>query len=231
SQPRLTNPSVVAALPLGELDRAVGVQASRDDDTTASSAPAPGSSRQQTLTVPATNTPVPGSVQPVPVDGTLPTPLPEATEEVACGPPADWTEVYEVQRGDTLTRIATLYDVTIAELIDANCIDNPDRITPGDEFVVPPAPGINPNAAGTASGDTDAPAASFTAERQSITGGECVTLNWDVSGARLVSFEGDPVERSGDALVCPLATQTYSLLVVYQDGEQVGYTVTVTVNP
>ncbi len=60
---------------------------------------------------------------------------PTATERT-CTPQAEWEE-YEIQRGDNLTRIATLTGSTVDELIAANCLENPNAIRAGQILYVP----------------------------------------------------------------------------------------------
>lgn len=77
----------------------------------------------------------PGSrpvASPTPVTDASPTPLP--TE-----PPAPTPQVYVVASGDTMSRIAKRFGITVEQLLQANPqIRNPDRITVGDELVIPP---------------------------------------------------------------------------------------------
>ncbi len=48
------------------------------------------------------------------------------------------TDIYTVQRGDTLWKIAQMYKVGISEIIDANPqFKNPDMIFPGQKVTVP----------------------------------------------------------------------------------------------
>ncbi len=44
---------------------------------------------------------------------------------------------YQVQRGDTLSSIAKRYGITVAELIAANDIPNPNLIYPGQKLIIP----------------------------------------------------------------------------------------------
>lgn len=44
---------------------------------------------------------------------------------------------YEVQKGDTLTRIARMYDVSVSELMRINGIRNPRRLRPGQRLRIP----------------------------------------------------------------------------------------------
>ena len=50
-------------------------------------------------------------------------------------------EVYIVQAGDSLLAIATRYGLTVAELVDANKLDNPDFVFSGQRLVIPRAGG------------------------------------------------------------------------------------------
>lgn len=70
------------------------------------------------------------------IPGTAPTPVPT---------PAPVTTVHVVQAGETLYSIARRYGVTVADLVAANGIANPDRINVGQRLeipggTVPPAP-------------------------------------------------------------------------------------------
>lgn len=60
---------------------------------------------------------------------------------------------YTVQRGDTLSEIAVRHDTTVAALVEANDIADPDLIIIGDELTIPGA------------GDAAAPAAAATSEK------------------------------------------------------------------
>jgi LysM repeat protein len=46
--------------------------------------------------------------------------------------------VYIVQKGDSLTRIATHFGVTVAQLVAANDIHNQDHIEEGQRLTIPP---------------------------------------------------------------------------------------------
>jgi LysM repeat protein len=49
----------------------------------------------------------------------------------------DGETVYRVSSGDTLSGIAARYDVSVRQLMDANGITNPDRLSIGQELVIP----------------------------------------------------------------------------------------------
>lgn len=58
----------------------------------------------------------------------------EPAEEPA---PEPEDERYEVQSGDTLSRIANEHDVTIEALVEANELEDPDVLLEGQELVIP----------------------------------------------------------------------------------------------
>ncbi|HYO43144.1 MAG TPA: LysM domain-containing protein, partial [Candidatus Limnocylindrales bacterium] len=53
-------------------------------------------------------------------------------------PPAPTVQVYVVAKGDTMSRIAKKFGVTVEELLAANPqIKNPDKIKIGDPITIP----------------------------------------------------------------------------------------------
>ncbi|MCZ7568921.1 MAG: LysM peptidoglycan-binding domain-containing protein [Ardenticatenaceae bacterium] len=65
------------------------------------------------------------------------TPVPPSPTQAATATTAP-SEVYTVQRGDTLNAIAAHFGVTVACLVAANQITNPDLIRPGQPIAIPP---------------------------------------------------------------------------------------------
>ncbi len=47
---------------------------------------------------------------------------------------------YRVKRGDTLTKIASHFRVSVSAIVSANSVANPDRLTEGQTLRIPPAP-------------------------------------------------------------------------------------------
>lgn len=88
------------------------------DNQTATAAPNTG-----------TQAPGPGGQQPT-------SPAPAATPTPA---PARTPGTYTVQAGDTLGAIAERFGVTIADLVAANGLADPDLIYPGQELTIPAA--------------------------------------------------------------------------------------------
>lgn len=126
-----------------------------------------------------------------------------------CPIPSAWTGFYTVEYGDTLTHIAGLYDLTIDELQRGNCITNPTGLFPGDVLRVPPL---------------ESNQVAFTAEQATISSGACTTLSWRVVDAQVVYLNGDAVAHESNYETCPTTTTTYTLLVLFENGEQTGYT-------
>jgi LysM repeat protein len=73
---------------------------------------------------------------------------PSASQSVATSSPAPTTppgptpQVYVIAAGDTLSKVATRFGLTLEELLAANkdTISNPDKIAIGDEIVIPSKP-------------------------------------------------------------------------------------------
>jgi LysM repeat protein len=65
-----------------------------------------------------------------------------------------------VQKGDTLTSIAKMFGVTVAQLLAANKIRNPDHVEAGQQLTIPPP---------TAAGAPTAPASATTRPRSATT--------------------------------------------------------------
>lgn len=70
---------------------------------------------------------LPFKESPAPADLTTPAPVAEE----------DMPFRYEVQRGDTYNAIAKRYGLTVKALFEANQIDDPNRIFPGQKLVIP----------------------------------------------------------------------------------------------
>ncbi len=71
-------------------------------------------------------------------------PTPAITDTLApCAQPPGWI-VYTIQSGDYLSRIASTYHITLAELRDVNCLGSSSVIRPGQKLYVPgPTSGTN----------------------------------------------------------------------------------------
>ncbi len=104
----------------------------------------------------ATPTPVstPTFIQPTPTFLGAPsiTPLPGTgngtLEPNPCPQPNPEWVAYTIQVGDTLTSLAASTFSTVAALMTANCLDNPDDIRAGDIIFLPMMPGPVPTESG-----------------------------------------------------------------------------------
>ncbi len=233
SNPGPASTQLLAGLPVENLPGAVEVQTVQDPAPAATNRPQP-TAPPTSPAGPASTQPPANSIQPVEVNAGTPTP-PGTNAEPAtpCQLPPDWTVVYAVQRGDTLTQIALNNNLTVEEIIAANCIDNPDQLALGQEIRLPvnaePAGATNAPASTPLPDGTTAAPVSFTAERDVIVSGDCVTLTWQTASAQVVNLDGASVAVNGSESVCPLATKTYELLVTAADGTQASYSITITV--
>lgn len=82
------------------------------------------------------------------VTDTPTTPPSPTVPVVTCNPPANWI-VYRVQSGETLFQIGLRYDLTVDEMMNANCLTS-ERINAGDLLRVPPStPRVSATAART----------------------------------------------------------------------------------
>lgn len=86
--------------------------------------------------------------------------------------------------------------------------------------------------------NTPVPGITFTADRFSITQGECVTFRWSVEGVQGVWFSpvGQPYQNYGvpgvgSQVQCPQQTTTYQLRVQFNDGSVQTQSATITVTP
>ena len=72
------------------------------------------------------------------------------------------------------------------------------------------------------------------ADRDHINAGECTTVRWDIDNVTAVYFiEGDNsqgVDGHAARTVCPSATTTYTIRVVYADGTSVDYPILINVS-
>lgn len=62
-----------------------------------------------------------------------------------CGPPDDWVQV-TVLPGETLYRLSLRYATTVAQLQQANCMDDPDILLAYQLLWVPPNVVVSPTA-------------------------------------------------------------------------------------
>ncbi len=68
----------------------------------------------------------------------MPTPAPTLTPAPTAGPPAPTPVIHVVRSGETLTRIAQAYGVTVEAVVQANHLANADSIYVGQKLIIPP---------------------------------------------------------------------------------------------
>jgi hypothetical protein len=75
------------------------------------------------------------------VEGVVPTnPIPELLDgRPICTPPVGWVE-YTLQDGDFLLDLAEQTGTTVAQLVEANCLENADAILSGQVIYLPREP-------------------------------------------------------------------------------------------
>ncbi len=149
----------------------------------------------------------------------------------SCAARADWNFSYTIQTGDTLFKIAQVFGVSVSELQQANCITDANQIQVGQLLRVPrPIPTASPQTTIQPT-NTLAPTAinpNLRADSTQLQQGDCTTIRWDVTNVSQVYFQGQPVKTNSQQ-VCPRVDTTYTLLLVYEDGKQVPYSVRVLV--
>ncbi len=108
---------------------------------TSTHTPTPTATHTATPLPTDTPTPLPTeTATPLPTETSTPTPAPTATQEPTSTPVKSTPLVnskYTVQRGDTLSKIAQRFNVSIQALIDANSILNPSYIYAGQVLSIP----------------------------------------------------------------------------------------------
>lgn len=77
------------------------------------------------------------SVETLPLMTAAPTVPPTTPAPITVAPAAE--EFYTIQQGDTLSRIAQSFGVSVSDLIAYNGIANPDSIQAGQRLKIPPS--------------------------------------------------------------------------------------------
>ncbi len=108
-------------------------------------------------------------------------------------------------------------DLSGVPVVNAPFIAPPPTATP---VLATPTPVIGP------------PMVTFTADRTSITAGQCVVISWNTDNIDSVFYNGEGVVGWGSRTECPATTTTYNLRVVYRDKVTVDNRyITITVTP
>jgi LysM repeat protein len=65
-------------------------------------------------------------------------------EKASCGPPLSWV-LYTVKSGDTLYKLSQMFQVSIAQLQEANCLGTSTLLKGGQQLYVPNVPPLQPS--------------------------------------------------------------------------------------
>ncbi|HUG47113.1 MAG TPA: LysM domain-containing protein [Candidatus Limnocylindria bacterium] len=99
-------------------------------------APLPASLISPTPIVLVTPTPEPSPSPPAsPSTAPGPSPSPSPTQEPA---PEATPLVHTVSAGESISLIAVEYDTTVEAIVELNQLENPNRIFPGQQLLIPP---------------------------------------------------------------------------------------------
>lgn len=135
-------------------------------------------------------TPLPPSIQP-----------PVSVERAPATMPVADPHVYEVQRGDNLSSIASRHGVTTAEIVDLNKIKDPNAIRVGQKLLLPAHARVGTTAPRTAAPSAPAtarPAAAPSAATPAVEGATYVVQAGD-SLSRIASRHGVTAARLAEA--------------------------------
>ena len=103
--------------------------------------PTVGATARASVTIARTATRISSPIAPSVAPSTSAAPIATATiappAATATAPAAAGGKKYVVQSGDTLSGIAEQFGVTIQRIIDANSLQNPDLLLPGQELIIP----------------------------------------------------------------------------------------------
>jgi hypothetical protein len=80
-------------------------------------------------------TATPSAVAASPTEGPTGSPTAEPTPTPTAAPTST---IHVVQKGEYLSKIADQYGVTVADIVDANELENPSQLRVGQKLVIPP---------------------------------------------------------------------------------------------
>lgn len=153
-----------------------------------------------------------------------------------CIPNPTWIGEHVVLRGENLTRIASLYNLTTQEFQAGNCLENPNQLRPNQILRVPLLASPTPPVTATPPQPfviltTPGALVNFTVDATSpIEVGSCTYLRWSIGNAEAVYLNDSLVNAIGASEVCPIVTTVYSMRVVHTDGTDITYTQAVLVD-
>jgi len=123
-------------------------------------------------------------------------------------------KIYEVQSGDTVSQIASKFDVTINTILWANELDNVNSIMPGDRLFILPVVGLSYT---IKSGDNiDSIAGKYKANREKIIAFNDLPANGDLKeGETIIIPEGQkeiPASASGTSRIAQRPYESFQSL-------------------
>lgn len=164
-----------------------------------------------------------------PVSTENPASAPTAVEEKPTNPPPAEPSrkgtKYTVQAGDTLGKIATRFDVSVEELIQANELSDPNRLDVGQTLIIPGSLEEAPTQLSAPAEGTETPP-SPTGNPPKVVGNPEVTID-SVVGAGDLNSERVLLKRSGPGELSLAGWQlleedgevfTFPKLTLYEDG-------------
>ncbi len=104
-----------------------------------------------------------------PVPSQTPTPSATPTPEPPTAAPTAETVIHTVKRGETLSEIAKAYGVPMQAIVEANGLENPNKIVTGQELIIPASGESQPPAAPTATTRPRSPTATPKPKRPTAT--------------------------------------------------------------
>ncbi|MEL6402901.1 MAG: LysM peptidoglycan-binding domain-containing protein [Chloroflexota bacterium] len=152
-------------------------------------------------------------------------------ESDACPQREGWTDIYTVQSGDVLSRIASRFDTTVVEMITGNCLANASNLQIGQQLRVPVLATPTPQPESTAEATENVlTSIGLRADSYAVASGGCTILRWDVQGATAIYLDDVLLEGAPSSIeVCPAETTVYTVQAVFADETDVTQTVTIVV--
>ena len=132
----------------------------------------------------------------------------------------------------TLTRLAPITWQTLG--VGVATITSPLGRTASGTPPLPPTATPQPTPFPTLTPTYIAPSASFTstvAEGVTYPPGTCFTFYWSVTGVEAVYFDGQGVPGQGQQQVCPAASRSYTLHIVYANTTTQDLSIPVLIGP
>jgi hypothetical protein len=110
--------------------------------------------------------------------------------------------------------------------VDEICTPPPtDTPTPTNTPTATPIPTLQPTSAPPTV--TPKPSVQFWVDAETVAAGTCTTVHWITQQMQAVRLNGQDVPATGIRSVCPCASETYELQIIYPDGSEETLSLTV----